>query len=481
MTGNPLVVLTPKTTQRQLRHEIASARDEAPILSWGRKWKPICTNSPEKNGKECFLKLFSKVIRTKLKETRPSPPFVSKIKMQLLDRLPLPSDGPITAKMAKTLLHMVDHEIIATGHLELWDNNYPLSGEDGRNFVKFLLSETDSFTDYLSTNALKALFVRKDLHFLRQARSALQEVLDRLSQRLERGLSKKQEALAEIFIGNILSLLPFFEPQAHEILNVPQKINGAWKQVDYQIEPIQLTDARMGSPFFAYGLKPCQNEQAMPLLLFMGTPFPTASGALVAYWNDCAPFYSVGEIIYSHFASEKIRAWVNQCQKELHVVQAIKAFGLSLGGSLALLAMAHLPTIIREVHAYNPAALNKGILSAYKQTCSSDYKPDVRIYWQENDLIPLLGDGWDDDWKLIRIFGARQQNPYFAHIRSMMGHKEVFALLANTKKTNNELARKVVTLSHQVFSIPLFALSSAFIGYNTARHFVAQEMSAMRD
>jgi pimeloyl-ACP methyl ester carboxylesterase len=279
--------------------------------------------------------------------------------------------------------------------------------------------------------------------------------------------------MAQILLGHILTLLPFFEPENGEPLIIPQKVGGQWSPIHYKVQRIQMTENYMGSPLYAYGLEPATDSGSAPLLLFMGTPFPTASGALLALWSDTAPTYTVGEVVYTHFAGDKIRAWLESIYRETH--RKADVYGVSLGGSLGLIAASYQPNLIDRVYAYNPKGLTSDTLDLYEyNTQKWKMQPNVKIYWNHNDPIPLIGKAWHEDWTLFRIINTQSQNPYFSHIRIFAGQGNVAAIRSDIRIANREVKRKWMNVAHQFVSLPAFALKSLVIGSRALYYLASQ-------
>src|ERR1700733_10957258 len=154
-------------------------------------------------------------------------------------------------------------------------------------------------------------------------------------------INPEQDKLYEILVGDLLTLYPFLEAHYEEkpVLTVPQKVGGKWTNVTYNVEAMELAkELKSTSPIYAYGLKPKDNDKASPLLLFMGTPPPTTTGADIAVWVDVIPEHTVGEALYK-MSKKEIEDWVDSaCQNSKNPVQT---YGKSLGGAMCLLTSIH--------------------------------------------------------------------------------------------------------------------------------------------
>src|SRR5207249_2582946 len=149
-----------------------------------------------------------------------------------------------------------------------------------------------------SKRVYQALFYKKDVDFLRAVQDELELVMLQLAKKLQQAPDSEQERLCEMLVSSILSIYPFLEPLP-QMLKVAQKINGEWKLVCYDVERLALTPERLSSPMTAFGLTA---KDAQALLLFMGTPQPTASGSFLSVWTDLVPGMMVGELAFHLFA-----------------------------------------------------------------------------------------------------------------------------------------------------------------------------------
>ncbi len=304
---------------------------------------------------------------------------------------------------------------------------------DAQKALKFLLFERElSFSD-VSRSVLSAILWFKDRAILDEALIVFQNVLDGIIQ---------TEQLDEIMIGNLLALLPFFEPDFKNI-SIPQKVDGVWRKVSYFIEPINLTPESFGSPFQAYGLTSAF-PNVPPILLFRGTSHPTCSGALWSYWADFVPFGTPGELLYRRYVREKVALWLKSNP-------GARVYGQSLGGSLALMTACEHPGAISEVHAYGAPTPFARFLKTY-----DGGKDKVSLYHNENDPIPLLGGDWHSDWSIYTLKGGSRQSPVAAHARVLSARKGVTIEQTSERPLLAKIQRIALNFLYQLVSIPLF-------------------------
>ncbi len=337
--------------------------------------------------------------------------------------------------------------------------------------IKFLLTAHSLSCNDITWKLIKAVCFKRDEDLCQTAIGKSQEILVLLFNELKKpGLTPSNEITIEKVIGSILAFYPFFGPNESNNLSIPQKIQGSWEMVNCSTTPIQLTPDYLGPPLFCYGLKPIDNERASPLLLFMGTPHLTASGFFLALLTDTIPFTTIGESIYSIFGKKEIKKWLLSNKEK-----KAKLYGVSLGGSTALLTVADFPKYVAEVHAYSSPSPLLRVREKYSKNTEglADEKPQVYVYCQKNDSVTLLGTGWHEDWHVINMFATTTYSSPLAHAKSLAGHKEVLFLRANIKKENNRFSRKITHIGHQIASVPTCLILSLLLliksGYSTAR------------
>jgi hypothetical protein len=306
-----------------------------------------------------------------------------------------------------------------------------------------------------------ALFHKKDSELLLAIQKELERFTVLLVEALRAGVTPAQEKLIAIVFGHILTIYPFLEPQT-KILKIPQKNAKQYELVDYNIERLELTPPWLGSPLTAFGLTP--NEVSGPsLLLFMGTPQFTASGALLSLWSDVAPGCSVGEFVFRLFAKKKIASWLNKVEGD------VKVYGKSLGGSLGILTACTFPEKIAELHAYSPPAPFGRVLQSYDlQQKEKKKSPQICIYWQANDFIPLFGSGFHKDWTILYLVPEKKQNWFLAHIRSVPALNYLKVYYADPAIKNRKILRKALILLSQFLMVPIFLFVTLVLALKTA-------------
>ncbi len=334
-------------------------------------------------------------------------------------------------------------------------DKFDISTSEGRstkanaeNIIKVLMGAPFSSIDFTS-ELLKGVLWNQNRELLEGFLECLQQKIVEASKELQKeNLPQNEEIMLVAALGNLLSLIPFAEPDPGFILTVPQRIVGKWTDVKYRSETLLLTPKKYGSQVPAIGLKPVENNEAAPLLLFRGTPQPSASGAIPATFSDTIPFYSVGEYIYENYSKELIQDWVNKCEKK------VKLYGQSLGGSLSLITLVNQPEKISEVFVYGSPSLLKSTMKNYESNlrkCSGDV-PRVHIYWNHRDIVPLTGHGFHKNWNLHKVIIPNLENLLSIHALMHTAYKNVVIVNIDPELDSKTTSRKVMVVFHLILS-----------------------------
>ena len=330
-----------------------------------------------------------------------------------------------------------------------------LGSTEAKVLLEFLIFGTIPSAKDITLHLLKGLLISKDKILLAEARNSLQKIFLGISQQLQEvqqevqkhpPINPEQDKLYEILVGDLLTLDPFLEAHSEEnpVLTIPQKVEGKWTTVTYNVAAIELAkELKATSPIYAYGLQPKGNEKASPLLLFMGTPPPTITGADIAIWVDVIPDHTVGEALYN-MSKKEIEEWVNNASQ--NGKKPVHTYGKSLGGAMCLLTSVHCGNKV-VAHAYNPPGLHERMLQLheqkYKDTPESE-RPVMYVYSQEDDLVSELIGKWPEGTHYYKIIPAAEQKSslpiigrYLAHIQSFLG-KRVLVLELTIENVNKE-------------------------------------------
>lgn len=273
-----------------------------------------------------------------------------------------------------------------------------------RNLLRLLMMGwSQDWSQLISWDAFKAVFVQRNPHLLKNLRFAFQQGFDYLYQQLrDRSFDEMQQQQIQLYLSNCLSLLPYADLTPYESISIPQYLNEQWTQVKYFVQPIELTrfSQMPGSGFndrvYAYGLESITHADASAHLIFMGTTYPAGQGYLAQINTDMEGYTSVGQTQYLS-GRANILSWLQQQKSKVHVC------GLSLGASLSLLLAIDQGPALSRVDALNPAGLHLADISGKHDAWNKlDEKPQVFIQRQGADPVSSFGE-WIADWTLIQV------------------------------------------------------------------------------
>jgi len=296
-----------------------------------------------------------------------------------------------------------------------------------RNALKLLLmGSQNDWTMFLRARVLYAVFIKRDPGLLRALRAAFREGFQHLWQThfAEQAITKDSPEWqqAQFFLSNCLTLLPYADISAQDVFKIPQWVDDQWQQVEYLVEPIELTPRKGWRSFFlypedrvyAYGLKPVNFANATPHLIFMGTTYPAGQGFVSHIQTDLDAMGMPGDDLYrtGHTA---IDAWVNKQTNLIHVC------GTSLGGALSLTFVREYKNNVSRVDALNPPGL-------YAPTQEQWQGPEVFIQKQNNDPVSAFG-YWIKGWRIVHSMPSEAHR----HHWSMLDHAMSYAGLEGTE------------------------------------------------
>lgn len=322
--------------------------------------------------------------------------------------------------------------------------------------VRLLLEEGPIRFGEVSFALIKAALVTRNEQFILELRDNLQRRLSGLVDILKREPDSDNAKITEILVGNIVSLLPFTEPKDGTEIVIPQKVNGKWESVTYTTERVPLTPDWLGSEYSAYGFTTKQ-PGASPLLVFMGTTHPTATGARFTIWSDFTPFRAVGELLFNRWGKKRVNEWLEGLDP-MHPKP--KLLGMSLGGSLALLTVSAFPEKVSEVQAYSPPAPRQRHLDAYGEH-PTDHQ--VKIYCQENDVVPKIGVGWHKKWDVYEVIPKVPRSRGFAHVQLFCAQRSVSVVKIEGSRENKSIFRKILNGVHELVSLCVFFTLTLYI------------------
>jgi hypothetical protein len=243
--------------------------------------------------------------------------------------------------------------------------------------------------------------------------------------------------VTEMLVGNLIAIYPLFDPTPGSDVDLLQQIDGTWHLVKYRTESIQLVEDKV----LAYGLTPLDNEKALPLILFCGTPYPSAKGFWEAVKSDLHPFRSVGETIFLE-GKDSIDAWMGS-------KPTVKCYGLSLGGALAYyLGKTYQDRV--TIYAY----VAPGLLMKPKEM----KKIQGVSYFHIDDYVASVGyHPTGINFSCYGVITEAKRNFLLAHARPV-GCNPTLVIEINARHENQSTSRHLLTIGKYIISTFLFIL-----------------------
>lgn len=295
----------------------------------------------------------------------------------------------------------------------------------------------------VNPSLLKSVFVKTDPVLLEVFRKELEWELLNLHNNPPK--DEKEAFVWRGFFGNIIALLPFTYPKPGTTITIPVLDEGRSRLATYTIDVLDLTSSKHSCDMTALTLQ-SESPGAPPLISFIGTTYPAGQGFASTILADFTPGKSVGEGVYGKNRDKIIAA--------LRGKSGFKAFGMSLGGAMALLLSQdkskEVQEALSEVNVYNPPGLNKSCWNEGLDKCR------ITIFTQPGDIVTKLG-FWPTtpNVSIYRVYNQRlkgNENFIVAHARIYTGCKEIAILKLDPKKLNNSTTRKLLTWIHKYFA-----------------------------
>ncbi|MCI5052734.1 MAG: esterase family protein [Simkaniaceae bacterium] len=397
--------------------------------------------------------------------------FHHKIEWQLVTNANLKKGKFKTADAVKRLHYQLHHNKITVGKSpEVFTREMEARKTIVTNMVRYLVTEKSMGCKNFTCSAISAILIKKSQSMLNEAVHVFQEMFDNLYN----AITPENSDLSNMLLGNLLSLLPFFEPKVDTIFQIPQRIDGNWQKVPYKVSPISLTPKYLGSPLKAYGFT-TEVKEAKPLLVCIGTTQPTTTGSQLTYWTDFVPGMTVGESLYTSYSKNKLDSWLRHNS-------GAKMFGQSLGGITAIMSASDNPQHVSEVHAYgSPSPLHSVRAHFTDNTRRFGVTPDVNVYCQDNDAVKHMGTGWHKDWKVWNVVTPNRHNFFSSHAKAFTGQSDVLVMEMIRNSGGEKRRRWLVNFFHQLVSIPMVIVQTLALiikGYaiglfNMIKHSVA--------
>ena len=257
----------------------------------------------------------------------------------------------------------------------------------------------------------------------------------------------EREALFQMFIGHMISALPFAYPQEGDRFSIPVKIEGQWELKEYRIdERIELTPGPF-TPLLAFGLV-AENDlegTAPPLLSFSGTTW--GEGQMISILSDITPFMSVGHMPYL-LGKGKIDSWIDRHSANVDV----QLYGASLGGAICFHVLRHHKDRIGSVNVFNAP----GLFPCLWDGPFDGEEHEINIYVQQNDIISTSGYfPTGAGVNVFRIIGEQSDGWREAHARGYGGGKRVTLIKSSPGFENSRCARTLWTGLHFVAGITI--------------------------
>jgi hypothetical protein len=314
----------------------------------------------------------------------------------------------------------------------------PLTPEQEKimKVVNYLLMESSDLDGVISKSLAKKILIKCDDVLFKQFSHTLQKALDKL----DLGSMDTQK---ELFIANIISLLPYAYPKEGDSFLLPIKNDeGIYERKSFTCHKIiKMSLSTSITPLNAYALK---SEAGDNMLLFTGTTFPAGSGFLNSLIADFTAFSSVGKLPFGMGKKELKEYFASH--------RNVLVFGMSLGGALSLHALRHFETSIKEVFAVVPAGLH------FWDGYNKDSDKKVVILMQEGDIVSKLG--YFPEHKNVELFKltAREKavKGLYAHARAFSGSSKTQITRLDVKKVNRSFLRRITTVLHVALSWLIF-------------------------
>lgn len=323
---------------------------------------------------------------------------------------------------------------IEEGHLHL-EEGFVHQHPDLIGLCFLLDPKSEAFKQFFEQGNAKALLWEYDSKLVAQHRAHFQEVFKFL---YHHPIWKTRNHLvSEMLVGNLIALLPFFDFENESKLYLLRYIDQEWKLVQYELKHIPLVQGEV----YAYGMQPVDEAQALPILIFRGTPYPSAQGFLEAIWSDLHPIKSIGEEIFEKGKIE-LDQWMEGKPK-------VECYGMSLGGALAYHA-GHAYGKQIEVHAYASPGLvpMKGGLA----------KIHGRVFFHLSDLIRSIGyHPESDNFEIYAVVTDANLNFITAHAHPT-GLGPTLVLKIDPKLENQTWTRYLANILKIVVSTILFLM-----------------------
>jgi hypothetical protein len=269
-----------------------------------------------------------------------------------------------------------------------------------------------------------------------ELKEMLQECLLQLPQK-----GSEEEKIFRVFLGHIISLIPYSYPQKGDVFVIPVETEHDWVASEYTIDKeIHISYENIDTPIPIYGLL---SSSARPILACIGTTYPTAQGHVETVLADFTPGCSVGQAPFEG-GKREIASWLDDKQN-------VDVYGMSLGGALSLHILKDFSVHLHSVNAYNPPALYPE-----QWTQKYDHGVKINIFTQHGDFVSDLGTF--PEGKRVDIFHQIMErrgielDPISPHTDIYSGGDFLTMVKLSAEKENMRKKRSFLTILHKNFS-----------------------------
>lgn len=261
----------------------------------------------------------------------------------------------------------------------------------------------------------------------------------------------EDEKIFRVFVGHIISLIPYSYPQKGDVFDIPVETEHGWVGCEYTIDQeIHISYENIDTPIPIYGML---SPTARPILACIGTTYPTAEGHVETVLADFTPGCSVGQAPFEA-GKGHIRSW-------LYDKQDVDVYGMSLGGALSLHILKDFSTHLHSVNAYNPPALYPE-----QWTQKYDHGVKVNIFTQQGDFVSDLGTF--PEGKRVDIYHQIMER-HVAPLDPISPHTDIYSggdfltmVKLSPEKENMQKKRSFLTTLHRNFSWIVYSFVKNF-------------------
>lgn len=308
--------------------------------------------------------------------------------------------------------------------------------ENVSKMLEFLFS--DGSLPAMEKELLRSILLKRNIEIIEVLGEQLQLILHNIKEQAERSKDPEFKIQAQIMVGNIIALLPYFSPEyfRSKELAIPKfdVSQLRWRNVVYRItcSPMELPslfwNKFLGKGIDIVELEPLNESEREPAIrVFQGTTYPAGKGMWMTLLADVTPFSSVGEIFF--LCEDSIKKSLDASGRPLEL------YGQSLGGALAMLVAAKWSERVEKAVVFSsPKLLSKTLkrLQAKNAFQGKGSFPKVGLFIQEGDLVPMAGDALPNQTEIFSLSKEKEVAGNFFK-RKFFSHAQCFAGLKGVK------------------------------------------------